>query len=142
MSGKLLARLQDATRSGVYRVPQAEAVLDATRGSRLRVVRVTLAPGAGKAEMLAAIARALDFPQWFGGNWDALEDCLSDLSWSDADGYVVLVEGAAGARAEDLRVLEDVFASVASWWAGRERPFFAVFVGGAKRLPPLYRERE
>jgi hypothetical protein len=142
MSGKLLARLLDPAKSGLYRVGEPGAVQDAARGSRLRVARVALAPGAGKAEMLAAIARALDFPDWFGGNWDALEDCLTDLSWSDADGHVLLVEGAAQASADDLGVLEDILASAASFWAGRSRPFFALLVGGPQRLPALYRERK
>ncbi|WP_446686701.1 barstar family protein [Pseudofulvimonas gallinarii] len=27
---------------------------------------------------MAAVFR---FPEWFGDNWDALADCLADLSW-------------------------------------------------------------
>ena len=34
--------------------------------------------------MLQRIASALGFPSWFGGNWDALFDCLADLSWQSA----------------------------------------------------------
>lgn len=34
-----------------------------------------------KAELLAALASAGHFPDYFGGNWDALQDCLRDLSW-------------------------------------------------------------
>ncbi|TMQ03517.1 MAG: barstar family protein [Deltaproteobacteria bacterium] len=34
-----------------------------------------------KAELLAALASAGRFPDYFGGNWDALQDCLRDLSW-------------------------------------------------------------
>lgn len=31
-----------------------------------------------KATLLAEIARVLQFPEWFGHNWDALVDCLRD----------------------------------------------------------------
>lgn len=34
-----------------------------------------------KAALLDEIASALAFPDWFGRNWDALDDCLGDLSW-------------------------------------------------------------
>ncbi|MBP2474113.1 RNAse (barnase) inhibitor barstar [Crossiella equi] len=34
-----------------------------------------------KREVLLRFAEALSFPDWFGGNLDALYDCLADLSW-------------------------------------------------------------
>ena len=34
-----------------------------------------------KACVLEACERAYQFPAWFGHNWDALADCLADLSW-------------------------------------------------------------
>jgi hypothetical protein len=92
--------------------------------------------------MLSKLAEALEFPAWFGGNWDALEDCLTDLSWLNAAGHVLLIEGAAGAPADDLGVLEDVLAAAAAHWAERGRPFFAVFVGGRTALALLHRERK
>jgi hypothetical protein len=92
------------------------------------------------------IARALGFPQWFGGNWDALEDCLSDLSWSKATGHVLLFEGAADLPADERGILIDILASAAASWAARKRPFFAVFLDGAPplpaQLPDLYRNRK
>jgi hypothetical protein len=34
-----------------------------------------------KANLLSAVASAGQFPGYFGGNWDALLDCLRDFSW-------------------------------------------------------------
>ena len=42
-----------------------------------------------KADLLAALAESLRFPEYFGGNWDALQECIRDLSWLPA-GSVVL----------------------------------------------------
>jgi hypothetical protein len=77
-------------------------------------------------------------PDWFGANWDALEDSLSDLP---DQGYVLLFEGAQ--PGDELGVLIDVLRSSAEWWTGRGKPFFAVFVDPARALPlpDLFREK-
>jgi len=136
--GKLIERLQDAARSGVYRAARADEVVDALRGSRLALVRVGFSD---KESFLKSIARALDFPDWFGHNWDALEDCLADLSWREAAGHVLVIENPA--PGDDLGVLIDVLRSSAEFWAGRGTPFFAVFVDPerALALPELFRPR-
>jgi hypothetical protein len=139
--GKLLQRLKDPSRSGVYRVSRTDEVLDAARGGSPRVSRVSLAGALDKNELLARLARGLQFPAWFGANWDALEDCLTDMSWLEADGHVLLLEGASGLPADDFGVLADVLSSSARYWAGRGRSFFAVFVQGPESLPPLIREK-
>ena len=136
---KLLQRLSDASKSGVYRAPQAEAILEATQGSTLRVSRISLTGAAGKAALLARVAGAMEFPNWFGGNWDALEDCLSDLSWTKADGHVLLIEGAAALPADERGIFVEILASAAAAWTERKRPFFAVFVDGPPNLPELYK---
>lgn len=138
---KLLQRLSDASKSGVYRAPRAEEILNATRGSPLQVSRVGLAGAAGKEALMERMARALEFPHWFGGNWDALEDCLADLSWSAAAGHVLLIEGAAQLPDDERGILVDILAAAATSWAERKRPFFAVFLGGLSGLPELYKSR-
>lgn len=130
MSGKLIQRLQDPSRSGVYRVSRMAEVEDAVQGSDLSLLRVRFAD---KAQLLKNIASALNFPDWFGHNWDALEDCLTDLSWRDAPGYVLLIDGPRAG--DDLGVLVDILRSGAEFWAGRGKPFFALFVDPERALP-------
>jgi len=133
---KLLQRLSDPARSGVYRTREEKAILDATRSGRLDVVAVE-----AKADLFDSLARALAFPGWFGRNWDALEDVLSDLSWRKGDGHVVLFRSYPSG--EELGILLDVLRSTAEYWASRGKPFFAVFVDPARSLalPDLYREK-
>ena len=138
---KLLQRLSDASKSGVYRAPSTDAILDATQGSTLQVARIDLAGATGKDALMERVARAMRFPQWFGGNWDALEDCLTDLSWSNAGGHVLLIEGGAEMSSDERGVFIDILAAVAVWWADRRRPFFAVFLEGPPTLRELYKPR-
>ncbi|MDF0531832.1 barstar family protein [Tsukamurella sp. 8F] len=92
----------------------------AVRGSRMRT----------KAALLDEVSAALQFPLTFGGNWDALADCLGDLDW--IAGTVVL------AIAESLEVLADdedalpVFASIlADVTARPEAPLTVALHAGA-----------
>lgn len=137
---KLAQRLGDPARSGVYRVGSADTVEEVARGTPLRCTGVALR--GGKAEILDALAKALAFPHWFGRNWDALEDCLADLSWNPAGGHLLLLTGAASLAKDDAGILADILASSAESWKARGKPFFAVFVDPARelKLPDLYRE--
>lgn len=42
-----------------------------------------------KAALLDALSIALRFPDYFGRNWDSLEECIRDLTWLP-DGDVIL----------------------------------------------------
>jgi len=55
-----------------------------------RIVRVP-AGILRKRELLTVIARGLNFPKYFGWNWDALEECLCDLSWIETPRRIVLM---------------------------------------------------
>lgn len=133
--GKLGQRLKDASRSGVYRAGSAAAIVDAARESGVDLARID-----AREDVLQRIATALQFPDWFGRNWDALEDCLGDLSWRGGSAHVLLFEGYP--RGDDLGVLLDVLRATAEYWAQRGRPFFAVFLDPGRALPlaDLYRE--
>jgi hypothetical protein len=57
----------------------------------------------GETELMAHLAGALRFPSYFGHNWDAVDECLGDLEWIDADGYVLCVRQAATLWRHDPR---------------------------------------
>lgn len=62
-----------------------------------RVYDVSLAGCHDKAGLLERTSEAMAFPAWFGHNWDAWFDCLTDLGWqAPVPGHVVLLRHAAG----------------------------------------------
>ena len=136
---KLADRLFDPAKSGVYRASHDRDIRNALEGRAHDLAEVSL-PG-GKDALLAEIAVALDFPDWFGANWDALEDCLTDLSWRPQGPHVFLFSDAASG--DDMGILRDVLASAAEFWRERGRCFFAVFIDpeGSLSLPVLYRQK-
>lgn len=139
---KLLQRLCDAAKSGVYRASRVDAIEDALRGSRLSFARIALQDVTQKSALLRRIAAKLGFPGWFGENWDALEDCLMDLSWREGEGHVVAFEGFQFLPSDELGELIDVMISASEFWAGQGRPFFAVFIDPDRTLAlaSLYQE--
>jgi hypothetical protein len=139
---KLIQRLQDAAKSGVYRASRVDAIADAVRGSKLSFATISLIEVTEKISLLRRIAASLGFPAWFGENWDALEDCLTDLSWREAQGHVLAIEGFQFLPADEVGELIDVMISAAEFWAGRGKPFFAVFIDPERLLglADLFRE--
>jgi len=121
---KLLQRLRDSSRSGVYRASSAQTIQDATRGSGLDVVEID-----AQRELFERMARALDFPDWFGGNWDALNDCLTDLEWlSTQSGYVLVFEDGSEfviRHKSEFDNAKAVLSAAAKCWKTQGRPFWA-----------------
>lgn len=82
-------------------------------------------------------ARALAFPDYFGHNWDALEECLADLEWLPAKGYILLITDTQAVlpdAEEEYETLLEVLDDAGEAWSkghtanGRRAPFHVVFV--------------
>ncbi|MEU6367618.1 barstar family protein [Streptomyces sp. NPDC046931] len=74
-----------------------------------------------KSAFMERVASALDLPEWFGRNWDALADSLTDLTvWPSAAverGLLLVVRGwrtYARERPEEWRIAEEVFSESAA----------------------------
>ncbi|MFM9367641.1 barstar family protein [Streptomyces sp. Da 82-17] len=86
--------------------PLAE-LLGAARSAELPAVVLGLGGITDKAAFMERCARDLDLPNWFGRNWDALADSLSELP----RGTLLVVRGwrdYATARPEEWAVAQDV----------------------------------
>jgi hypothetical protein len=92
-------------------------------------VAVTANAAGGKGALLDGLAATGAFPAWFGHNWDALSDCLVDLSWAPAEGYLVFVEEWSAfevAWPRDAEIAAEVLAHAAAEWSARGTPFVAL----------------
>ncbi|MEV3860118.1 barstar family protein [Streptomyces sp. NPDC050095] len=88
---------------------------DALAGAGWAVRVVDLEGAEGKAAFMDRCAAALELPAWFGRNWDALADCLSDpgVGPQGEHGLVVVVRGweEFGARRPEVwETAREVFA--------------------------------
>lgn len=102
-------------------------VLEAVRATGWTSAVLDLDGVRDKAAFMERCGRALELPDWFGRNWDALADCLRDLSWLPvARGRLLLVSGwqaYAEARPGEWATAQQVFAEAEAYWNDRAEGF-------------------
>jgi RNAse (barnase) inhibitor barstar len=132
-----LESLMQANRGGVFYVPGnvgTKAVQKLAKAAGYAFFHIDGKNIARKEQLLTHAALAMHFPSTFGQNWDALEECLTDLEWVDGDGYVIYYDHIDGLLAEHpdqfetlVEILRD---AVASWKEDGEA--MIVLLSGAK----------
>jgi RNAse (barnase) inhibitor barstar len=117
-------------RSGAYlALAETPALRRAAAREQFEWVELDATAVRDKGRLLEACALSFSFPDWFGSNWDALADCLRDLSWRPARGYVILWRGAGGladAAPDDFATALEIFRDAASYWKERGRVFIVL----------------
>jgi Barstar (barnase inhibitor) len=78
----------------------------------------------GKEKLLSVLATKLRFPSYFGHNWDALEECLRDLSWLSDQPRVVIVHEAFpfSAAGDSLAIYQSILADAVAVHRQRGTP--------------------
>ncbi|MSQ71585.1 MAG: hypothetical protein EXR27_09895 [Betaproteobacteria bacterium] len=155
----LSALLADPARAGVFQLAhEARDVARACGEARLACFIVDIGHAHDKADFLKKMAQALRFPDWFGNNWDALADCLKDLSWLEdsaaaaagaatgtasgtatgfstlalVKGYVLVLEKSkhfGAAHRHEFDEAMDLLGEVADYWRIGGTPFWTL-IGG------------
>ena len=89
------------------------------KSGRSRLVVVVPAGIADSSTLLRVLAERLRCPDWFGGNWNALSDCLRDLSWLPQRTVVLWHEDLPPLPLADLELYQELLAdSAVSWTPG------------------------
>ncbi|MEU2792483.1 barstar family protein [Streptomyces sp. NPDC007100] len=133
----LAAVLDGSTPPGVVPWPPDRPVdeaLDAARAAGWHGALLDLRGVADKAGFMDRCVRALRLPDWFGRNWDALADCLTDLSWCPPDRGRVLVvsgwQGYAAAAPDDWGTVEEIVADAVAFWRDTDTGLVVVLASG------------
>jgi len=103
--------------------------IDRCKERGFSAIRVDLAGVQDKSELLARIASAMKFPDAFGVNWDALTDCLRDLSWLDPKGVLIVLENSRELWRQPMLAgsLIEIWLLCAEYWAHDGVPFHLGF---------------
>jgi len=117
--------------SCVHFAPAAEQGALARAGGAAHVAVADGARLAGEADLLGRVGTALRFPDYYGRNWDALDEMLRDLGWLPGKGCVLLIEHSVALWAEQGRAagrLVEAWLAAAENWAADGVPFHLVFL--------------
>lgn len=110
----------------------AEAMHDGLFVAWIEGKRVT-----SKEEFLTVVAQALKFPGYYGRNWDAFDECIRDLEWLPARGYVLVLdeyERFAQRDPESWNIALAILKEAANTWTSTETPMYVV-LRGARNQP-------
>ncbi|MDQ7990320.1 MAG: barstar family protein [Candidatus Dactylopiibacterium sp.] len=134
--------LRQAGASGLYACSEehARSFFQAGPAAGFNACRIDLGLAHDAARVHDILSRALHFPEWYGRNWDALADCLCDLSWEEADGYVLIFQRADSLQRsapEAFATLLAVLADAAAFWRDEGVAFWVLFIGQFPQIGQL-----
>lgn len=141
----LPALLRHVRHAGIYHLPSSgrTALKAAAESAGLAYVECEFGETRELDVALEKLGRCLGFPDWYGNNLDALNDCLTDLSWRDTPETVLLISGCDELRAElpeGFDALLQVFGVAIDFWKEDRHPFW-VFIDmradGIATLPTI-----
>jgi RNAse (barnase) inhibitor barstar len=138
--------LTGAGPAGVYRWPvpgstRRSDVDDAAAKAGWRLYWLAGQEVTDKQEFLQLCADTFAFPDWFGHDWDALYDCLTDLTWENPSaGHLVIYAGwqaLAQEEPESFATALKIFKEAVTLWQDSPTPMAVLLpVTGLEDAPP------
>jgi RNAse (barnase) inhibitor barstar len=138
---RLICSISDAT-NFAWKMQQ-QTVVRTLRGTKM----------GSEDRLYDEFAAALQFPYYFGENWDALDECLRDLGWLSGEGYLLVITNAARVLEREryrqlptlIRILERAHAewgkpvTLGEAWDRPARPFHVIVHAEANESATLCR---
>jgi Barstar (barnase inhibitor) len=113
----------NAAAPGLYTLAQGESIatlLDLAKQSKFRVFHLEGQQVSSLDRYFKVLAELFQFPDYFGGNWDAVADCLTDLSWEEGDRILVAYSNYQGLRGgEDWDLVMEIWSNTIEFWRGQ-----------------------
>jgi RNAse (barnase) inhibitor barstar len=129
--------LLEEARGGVFFVPGTATPREVQAAAKRNAMAYFHIEGKNitrKEQLLNHVATALHFPKDFGHNWDALEECLTDMEWADADGYVIFydhIDGLLAAHPDQFETFVEICRDAVASWKEDDKAML-VLLSGAK----------
>jgi RNAse (barnase) inhibitor barstar len=146
---EMLADLLEENRGGVWYLPEpvdAKGVQALAKRNSFAYFHIDGKNIARKEQLLNHVATALHFPKDFGHNWDALEECLTDMDWVDAEGYLIYYEHIEGLQAagDQFDTFVEILRDAVQSWKEDDAAMIVLLAGGKapKGVKRLKREAE
>ncbi|MEM9299810.1 MAG: barstar family protein [Bacteroidota bacterium] len=108
--------LESNTSSGSVGVAQSALVENYWKYSDKKcvVIKLDCCMMKTKEGLFNQFAQAFKFPEYFGENWSAFNDCVTDLGWITADAYSVLLLNSEFILADESSDQFDIFIRIIS----------------------------
>ncbi|NYT38494.1 barstar family protein 2 [Allopusillimonas soli] len=113
--------------------------LEAARTEGMTAFVVDCDRARSRSAVLRAVVKAVDFPEYFGGNLDALYDCLCDTVLDHKNGLFLWfhkLHSGDPALAEDAKAIVAVCDDIVDFAANNDRRFAYTVVHAGKHPDP------
>jgi RNAse (barnase) inhibitor barstar len=102
-----------------------------------------------KKSLFEEFSVAFKFPDYFGHNWDAFDECINDLEWLNSNSYVIVITDFEEITLDqnDFTIFIDMLKkAVREWTSGRKinpqfatppTPFHSIFVVREARVQDI-----
>lgn len=94
---------------------------------------------AGEEELLSKLSKVLNFPDYFGSNWNAVYDCLRDFHWIEKKGIVLIHNELPAVDELTLETyIQVLVAAIQDWQEDEEHYLEVIFPEESRMLVQKY----